>query len=246
MIDIGACAGETALPFLALGCSVEMYDPDPECEPRLRAVCEQYRGRAVHYPIAVVTNDAQTVTFQKRSMGLSGLGDSPFGALLKQITVPARAIGDVCASAADILKIDVEGFDLELLNAIDFALFRPRIVMVEFGLHFGTQGLAEVRYTFDRMLSAGYAGVIFNNRKLPGFGTQNWECELARIALSPDDLGHDGDRMGNILFYRVDDTLFLTCFVMLLESFLPARARPTFATDGADVPWEPPSPGTSS
>ena len=57
------------------------------------------------------------------------------GYAIRELTVPVRTLAGVCAehAAADIhfLKIDVEGFEGEVLRGMDFARWRPWIVVVE-------------------------------------------------------------------------------------------------------------------
>ena len=64
------------------------------------------------------------MTFNKRGVGLSGLGESPYGPADRRITVPATMIGDYLARAPggiDLIKIDAEGSDFDILNSIDLA-----------------------------------------------------------------------------------------------------------------------------
>ena len=58
-----------------------------------------------------------------------------FGAGYTTIRKPVRTLTALCAEAGlgkiDFLKIDVEGAEAEVLAGMDFALFRPRVVMIE-------------------------------------------------------------------------------------------------------------------
>jgi FkbM family methyltransferase len=62
-------------------------------------------------------------------------GAAKFGAGYKTIRKPVRTLTELCAEAGlgkiDFLKIDVEGAEADVLAGMDFALFRPRVVMIE-------------------------------------------------------------------------------------------------------------------
>jgi FkbM family methyltransferase len=237
MIDIGACAGQAALPLLQAGFTAEMIDPDPECTTALAAICLQYPGKASHRAAAAIAGNAKSVVFRKRSMGLSSLGDSPMGEVLAEVSVGTAPVRELCRDGTDFIKIDAEGFDLEILEGIDFEQCKPKLIMVEYALEFEKMSRSEIAAALIRMNEAGYGALIFENRKLPGFGTANWDCELADMHFGPEGIHAKGDEFGNIVFFRKDDILFLACLAALLESYLPARQRPAFPNAASGAPW---------
>ncbi len=62
-------------------------------------------------------------------------GASQFGAGYTTIRKPVRTLAALCAEAGlghiDFLKIDVEGAEADVIAGMDFARWRPRIVVVE-------------------------------------------------------------------------------------------------------------------
>ena len=236
VIDVGACMGTISTPFLKAGFRVEMFEPDPECAGRLNELVAQHPDRAVHWSSAVVAEPAAEVTFNKRSVGLSGLGESPYGAAVA-IRVPATTLGDYLKAHpgdVDLIKIDAEGADLDILGGIDFASAAPKAIMVEYGMEFPGQSPARVAEAIAAMEKQGYDAVVFEYERLAGFGVDNWDHELVDIAFDAKRLGTRGEAFGNIVFHRRDDRVFLTCLAQLLESYGPATTRPAFASpDGA-------------
>jgi FkbM family methyltransferase len=232
MVDIGACMGGASLPFLAAGLGVDMFEPDPECRDRLAAICQQYKDRANHHALAIVGDDVGSVIFKKRSVGLSGIGDSPFASQEIHLAVPTTTLDRICTEASEdihVIKIDAEGLDLKILERIDLAESAPKIVMIEFNTEFPEQSHDQICRTLTQMRNAGYAAAVFEMRKSEGFGSTNWACELANLALTIDELHSHGDSLGNIVFFRHDDTTFVTCLLLLLENYLTARHRSTEA-----------------
>jgi FkbM family methyltransferase len=229
IVDVGACLGVLSRPFLEAGFRADMFEPDPECLIAMTALTETFPSLAIHHAMAVTPEPVASVSFNKRSVGLSGLGDSPFGDGGTRITVPATTLGRFLAESkggVDVLKIDAEGSDFDILASIDFARVQPGTVLVEFGEHFPGQSRTDIRRALADMSAQGYAAVVFEYRKMTGFGTSNWDYELVDVALDADRLGQNGEAFGNIIFYQEGDTTFLACLVRLLEAYEPARARP--------------------
>lgn len=59
-----------------------------------------------------------------------------------------------CPATFDVLSIDVEGHDLAVLETIDLAKFRPKLIVVE--AHAATPGAVEESYLAQRLRSDGY------------------------------------------------------------------------------------------
>jgi FkbM family methyltransferase len=229
IIDVGACLGLLSRPFLEAGFRADMFEPDPECQTAITSLVQRFPSLATHHAMAVTGEPVTSITFNKRSIGLSGLGESPFGDDGTLITVPATTLRQFLADhepGVDVLKIDAEGADFEILRGVDFAQANPGTVLVEFGEHFPGQSVADIRMMLVGMRATGYEAVVFEYRKLTGFGSTNWNYELVDVSLDAHRLGERGDAFGNIIFYREDDTTFLACLVRLLEDYVPARFRP--------------------
>jgi FkbM family methyltransferase len=237
VLDVGACAGTVSAPFLAAGFRVEMFEPDPACAGGLSELVTRHPSLAVHWPTAVVAEPATDVAFNKRSMGLSGLGDSPHGEGTV-IRVPATTLAEHLRNhpgGVDLIKIAAEGSDFEILRGLDLAASGPKAIMVEFAVDFPGQSATTIAGEVAGMERHGYGACVFEYRRLEGLGASNWEHELVDVALDAKKLGTRGDGFGNIVFYRREDTIFLTCLAQLLEGYGPAPTRPAFVGLGARV-----------
>lgn len=228
IIDVSACTGAFSRPFLQAGFLVDMFEPDPDCARILGELTRRYALKACHHTLAVTGQAVDSVTFHKRSIGLSGLGTSPFGDRTDLLTIPATTLGAFLVDNpnVDLLKIDAEGYDFEILRGADLNMSRPHAIFIEFGAHFASQSLEEINRSLIEMDELGYGAVIFELKKMTGFGKTNWNHKLVDIAFDPTQLGQRGDVFGNIIFYRRDDTTFLTYLLKWLEAFLPAPQRP--------------------
>jgi FkbM family methyltransferase len=227
IVDVGACVGEAALPLLRAGCPVDMFEPDPECADRMKAICATY-PQARHLGVAVTGKPLGPVTFHKRQLGLSGIDASPFARGETDITVASTTLSEFYGAdqgPIDMVKIDAEGHDLEILDGIDFRRIMPKVIMLEFGIDFAKHSPSAIASAVDRMAEDGYSVVGFSNRKLEGFGSTSWACELDSVTFSGASAAGAGSGFGNLIFFREGDTVFLACLLMMLDSFQPARQR---------------------
>ncbi|HXQ10024.1 MAG TPA: FkbM family methyltransferase [Caulobacteraceae bacterium] len=230
-LDVGACVGALSTPFLEAGFAVDMFDADPGCAAPLKAVEQRFPGRARLHALAVVHAPAASVTFNKRERGLSGLGESPLGGAGEPITVRAITLDAFLAGrpGVDVIKIDAEGSDLDLVLSIDVGASAPKVVMLEYGVEFPRQSPQAIGAAIRTMGERGYAAVVFEYCKLPGFAVANWDYELVGVAFDAYDLGKRGDGFGSILFYREDDRTFLAVLAQMFSLYRPARRRPIAA-----------------
>jgi FkbM family methyltransferase len=226
MIDVGACYGTMSTPFLAAGWSADLFEPDPQARERARRQLAPWSGQWRLHAAAVSDCEAGEVLFHKAQVdGLSGLGASPFSATAQSLTVPCVRLDAFCREQGlgevDFVKIDAEGFDFDVLNSMDLAAQRPKLVMVEYGTHFPQQPVEVVRAAIRRMADAGWDAVVFDCVEDGQFARGRWVHRLQRIAFTgvtdPEHLG-----FGNVVFYRRDDAAFLLSVASLLESCRPA------------------------
>ena len=227
MIDVGACAGALSLPFLELGFRADLFEPDPDCAASMQVLVERFPGLATHHAYAVTGNDDAEVLFNKRSVGLSGMGESPFGEAAVILRIPATNLNAFVAGrgGAGVIKIDAEGADFDFALAIDFKRVKPRAIMLEFGAHFPQQQIDDVKRLIAAMKSRGYAAIVFEYRKLPGFGAGGWDHELVDVAADAVRLGTLGDAFGNIVFYPKSDRTLPAAVLKWLEDAGPAKER---------------------
>ncbi len=103
-----------------------------------------------------------------------------FGAIWTREQVPVRRLTRLLDEAAitdfDFISIDTEGHDLEVLRSIDFARFRPQLIVIEYGEH--KAAIAEV------LRREGYATLQDNGQDFIAASGQR-KPRSALVALSP-------------------------------------------------------------
>jgi FkbM family methyltransferase len=229
MLDVGACFGQIALPYLASGWEVHLFEPDPDSRPTLQQNTAAFGSKARVIGAAVSNSAAASLSFHKsRTRGLSGLSASPYGETAEVIEVPCLRLREYCVSRGidrvEFLKIDAEGHDFEALESLDLARIAPRIIMLEFGTNFAGQTLDTLNELLARMKGEGYRSVIFAYDDDSNLRRGVWSYRLKRVLVDAPCPQTGGDWFGNILFFRAEDTAFLLTLHALLDSARPRRA----------------------
>lgn len=229
MLDVGACAGQMAAPFLAMGWEADLFEPDPACEQPLADLAARHGARVAIHRMAVAERDASGTMFYQSATGLSGLSPSPYAATATTLTVRAIRLDSFARSrklrSVDFLKVDAEGSDFSALRSHDFEALPPRLAMVEFGTNFAQQDLAAVLAGIADMARFGYDALVFSYEDDGNFQRQLWRYRLIGAGFGAPMPRKDGHASGNILFFRRDDTLFLATVLRLFLDCLPARER---------------------
>jgi FkbM family methyltransferase len=139
VVDVGANIGQfsTAVLLFAPDASILAVEPDPEVHARLadhlstgcdvRTVCAAAGPGAGRLALQ---RAALPVMSTLRTDGLSGYD------LIGTVDVEVRTLDELTQDvpAVDLLKIDVEGFELEVLRGARSVLARTRFLLVELGL----------------------------------------------------------------------------------------------------------------
>ena len=228
MIDVGACLGQLAEPFLQRGWQADLFEPDPGCRDALAQFAARFGGRAsVHHKVVSDAAEAQ-VTFYQSATGLSGLSPSPYGATAQTLTLPSVRLRDFVAgqaAAVDFLKIDTEGWDFHALRTHDFDAAAPAIAMVEFGTEFPQQPAEAIAEGIAGMAALGFDALVLSYEDYGNFKRQVWRYELIAARFGEIVARADGHAGGNVLFFRREDALFLGVAAKMLLGFLPARER---------------------
>lgn len=172
IIDAGGCYGLAAYWFRRLHPTAEIltFEPDPENAAIIRANIEQIGMETVTLQEAAVGVEESTVAFYANDdmpMGsstlprLKGLGHRTTQLEVAQVNLPDRIAG----RQVDFLKLDVEGAEYAILDALDGRMDGIRRMFIE--LHFGPDlpksNLARVldlldRNGFDHMITRGGNG----------------------------------------------------------------------------------------
>jgi FkbM family methyltransferase len=107
-------------------------------------------------------------------------GAAQFGAAYATVDKPVRTLASLCAEAGlgaiDFLKIDVEGAEADALAGMDFARWRPRVVLVE---AIAPGSMAEAWQSWEpALLAQGYRFAFFD--RLNRFYVAEEAAELAQ------------------------------------------------------------------
>jgi len=222
LVDVGACHGSMALPFLAEGWSADLFEPDPDARQVLERNVASFSPRCRLFPVAASDTASEGTPFHKvAAHGLSGLARSPFSPTDRIITVPSVRLGEFLVEQGtrriDLLKIDTEGWDFKVLEGHDFQRLAPRMVMVEFGMNFAGQTPAKVNHAIRRMEERGYRAFVFAGDDGGNFRRGIWEYRLAALRLGACVHTLGPEAFGNIVFCRRQDKVFLGAVIDLLE-----------------------------
>ncbi len=124
----------------------------------------------------------------------------------------------------------LEGDGFALLQGLNLGAATPDAIKLKFDAAIADQSPSVVGETIQEMAARGYGAAVFECRKLQRHGAAAGpDQELVDLRFDASALGDCGDACGDIIFHRADDTVFLTCVLLLLERYGPAPGRPAFA-----------------
>ena len=135
--DIGANIGITTVWMARHTGKVYAYEPEPSNQARFRDHMRLNRvDNAVLEPCAVSDHEGEAIFHLTRSYGHHSLGEVRTSPITGHITVPLIKIDAYCEKEKidhiRFMKIDVEGFELEVLRGAEQMLRRQRIDLVVF------------------------------------------------------------------------------------------------------------------
>ncbi len=142
VMDVGASDGSWSRSLLRVypGASGLLVEPRPECVPALERFCAEHPGwsfvstgvgaREGELPLALWDTSS---TFLKRMVSLANT-------TVKVPLVRCDSLFGPDAVYPDLVKLDVEGFELEALSGADALLGRVDLLIIEVAtFHFGTE-----------------------------------------------------------------------------------------------------------
>lgn len=136
MLDVGAHRGSSAQYFDKLNWSVHCFEPDANNRDLLTKRFGKSKNVNID-PRAVSDKPAKGVQFftSPESSGISGLlpfRDTHVQSDLVEVTTIAEVAEARGLSKVDFLKIDVEGYDLNVLKGVPWDTLRPEVIECEF------------------------------------------------------------------------------------------------------------------
>jgi FkbM family methyltransferase len=223
MLDVGAHHGKTALPFLEAGWDAYAFEPDPDNYKVLVDSLGSYETfYADNRAVADKTFESLPFYTSPISSGISSLCS------FHETHELSYEIQTVCLSQfchemniqeVDLLKIDTEGFDLFVLNGIDWKNCRPKVIICEFE-DAKTTILSYSFVDIAKYLEAnGYSLIISEWYPVTHYGGQHswrcfhrWPCQI-----------HDNKAWGNILAFSKE--LDLIKFTNAIGAFADNNAK---------------------
>lgn len=134
MVDVGAHYGFSLAPFAEAGWSVHAFEPDPTNRAELM------KGPGSRANVTVVPKGVSDelgslpLYVSPESSGVSSLApftDAHQPTATVDITTLASYVAEAGIATIDFLKIDVEGFERNVLRGHDWSI-KPRVMVIEF------------------------------------------------------------------------------------------------------------------
>ena len=138
IFDVGAYQGEFAFECLKLWpeARIACFEPLPHVRPALDALAARHCGIKVH-PVVLGAREADAVTLNCAETASSVLHEhhQDYATIqCRQTTVDAVAAQHYGGQSPDLLKIDVQGYELEVLKGAERALPGIGVVLAELNL----------------------------------------------------------------------------------------------------------------
>jgi FkbM family methyltransferase len=207
MLDVGAETGVSLAPFANSNWTIHAFEPDTRSRDILKKLFGDYIN--VFIDSRAVSNvNQENVSFyaSKVSTGISSLHSfdtSHFESEKVNTITLAKYLEDVEIDAIDFLKIDTEGFDLQVLEGFPWEKHQPIVVECEFD----NQKTTSLGYSWAdtaRFLSLkGYKVIVSEWGPIVVYGgNYRWQ----NFKIFPCDL-KDPNAWGNLIAV-LDDKIF--------------------------------------
>jgi FkbM family methyltransferase len=183
--DVGANIGDISVALLAAGAGrVVAFEPNPAVLPELRARC----GHDPRWTLveAAVGRVAGVQTFYAHlAHGASSLVPQWGGEIASQIQVEVTTLDTAIASfgVPDYCKIDVEGFEQEVLSGLG-----TRLPLISFEFHLDPSGIARARSCLARLAELTGGEVNVTPAESARFHFSDWRDLREFMDWFPGDL----------------------------------------------------------
>lgn len=191
MFDVGACLGDTYIPFSKSAWEVHAFEPNP---PMFAKLAANPLPNVWLNNNAVTDKGGERLPFytSEESIGISSLLAFRNSHTQSAIVETVR-LSEYCKEKGiehiDFLKVDTEGFDLRVLQGLDWEIFRPSVVVCEFE----DAKTKELGYCFTDLATflenLGYTIFVSEWHPVTRYGAgehawhglHRWPCELLNV-----------------------------------------------------------------
>jgi FkbM family methyltransferase len=169
--DVGANVGVKSELLLEAGARVVAFEPQTECMRELRARCKRFGDRLASRQSAVGSTEGKAVLHIRESRGQSSLLEDWEGVPENEVTVPVTTLDRVIAEfgAPFYCKIDVEGFELEVLKGLSQA-----VPLISFEYHLRDREIETTRACLDYLGKLGDLHINAIPSHLLAFEFEEW------------------------------------------------------------------------
>lgn len=136
MIDVGAHYGSALAPFQRLNWDIYAYEPDSKNRAHLEKKFGKKRNVKINSCAVSDKPDTGHIFYSSaKSTGISGMlafHDSHKPSDIVNVTTIEKIVHDENIKHIEFLKIDVEGYDFNVLKGIPWSKLRPDVIECEF------------------------------------------------------------------------------------------------------------------
>ena len=168
--DVGANVGEISEALLRAGGRVVAFEPNPLVTPELWARCGHRENWSL-VEAAVGSEGAIITLYAREAHAVSSLDPAWEGKVIRTFHVPVVTLDSAirCFGRPAFCKIDVEGWELEVLNGLSRA-----IPLVSFEFHLTEQGIKKALACTRRLAQLGATRVNIAAAEASAFHLKEW------------------------------------------------------------------------
>jgi FkbM family methyltransferase len=163
-LDVGANIGFFSLLAASRGAKVIAIEPNPRCQEALKANFARNGLEVELHGVAAGAADGTATLFvnQKDNVG-AGTLTGPADGSVKQYEVSLTTLDQIVANrSVDLIKIDIEGFEVDALRGAARTLARKPAVICEVSEYSLTKAGSSKDKLFELMRNHGYEATILS------------------------------------------------------------------------------------
>jgi FkbM family methyltransferase len=179
--DVGAHVGEQTESMLAAGCRVVAFEPQPSCVKELNARCRPHRDRLRVSQSGVGAKAGEATFFLSPNSVMSSFHQD-WGGATTSLSVPIVTLDEAIVryGVPDYCKIDVEGWELEVLKG----LTQP-VPLLSFEFHPGEREVQIARDCLAYLSRFGTLTINVTPAESTAFHFEEWKTLEDFLALFP-------------------------------------------------------------